>query len=215
MIEGGLKRKPDAFVILDPADLLFRIDSNSKQHVLWLYSKLKQLLAKYPHAVIILVFNLRKGDRRRKRPDLLINPREWLEEVSGSYDLINHSDVRLGMALRDEEVRVINGIRRGEPMNPVLLKEYALPQGSADEKLRLAGFDEVSADESVFLQSLPEKQIEYFVKLPDTFTFGEVVDKIVPRATLSRLLARGQSLGVIEKADNRYRKTVCLMGPAL
>jgi integrase len=60
---------------------LFRVDTGKKQQILWLYSELRQLLSRHPRAALLITFNLRKWGRDGRRPNLLTNPREWLEEV--------------------------------------------------------------------------------------------------------------------------------------
>jgi len=125
LIEHALNEQPDALVIIDPLELLFPIDTGKKTSILCLYGELRRLLSEHPHAAMCLTFNLRKLDRQRPyRPDLLKSPRLWLEEVCGTLDILNRSDVRLGMdaAIHDEDVRVINGIRRGEEMQPMLIR---------------------------------------------------------------------------------------------
>jgi len=124
LIEEALGVKPNALIIIDPLELLFPIDTNKKQHILLLYPELRRLLSRH-RAAMLLSFNLRKRDKKAlTRPDLLKDPRTWLEEVCGSLDILNRSDVRLGMdaAAHDEDVRVINGIRRGEQMQPMLIR---------------------------------------------------------------------------------------------
>ena len=52
-------------------------------------------------------FNLRKFGDKDRRPNLLTNPRDWLEEVCGTLDILNRSDMRLGMDTHDDDVKVI------------------------------------------------------------------------------------------------------------
>jgi RecA-family ATPase len=118
LVRGALSTNPNALVIIDPLELLFRVDTGKKQPVLELYSALRRLMSTFPAAAILTTFNLRKLDGKRMggRVPLLLDPRAWLEEVCGTLDILNRSDVRLGMDLY--EMRVINGIRRGESMDP-------------------------------------------------------------------------------------------------
>jgi hypothetical protein len=124
LIERALSGKPNALVLIDPLELMFRVDTLKKSPVLRLYEELRRLLAKYPHAAIIMTFNLRKKDKRAWQSSLLLDPRGWLEDVCGTLDILNRSDVRLGVdaAAHDEDVRVISGIRRGEEMQPMLIR---------------------------------------------------------------------------------------------
>lgn len=195
-IETLLSKKPNALVIIDPLELLFRIDTGKKQHVLWLYGQLRLLLAHYPHAAALITFNLRKLDKKAGRADLLTSPRDWLEDVCGTLDILNRSDVRLGMDLHDEEVRVINGIRRGEDMHPLLIRPVS------DGAENLAGFELCPPNGIDFQRALTSKQLGYWDKLPSKFRFEEMADKVVPRASLQRLLDRVKSLGGIIRTEN-------------
>jgi AAA domain len=200
LIEASLTEKPNALVIIDPLELLFRIDTGKKQHVLALYGALRRLLSKYPEAAMLITFNLRKWKKDGGRPDLLAEPREWMEEVCGTLDILNRADVRLGMDIHDEEVRVLNGIRRGEDMHPLLIRPVSIGGDG------LAGF-ELCPPQGVNLRTaLTTKQFEYWNQLPDAFRFEEVADNHVPRTSLSRLLNRAKSLGLIEQNDGRWQK---------
>lgn len=201
LIEASLRRKPNALVIIDPLELLFGIDTGKKQHVLWLYAALRRLLSKYAEAAMGITFNLRKWTKKdSKRPSLLTDPREWMEEVCGSLDILNRSDVRLGMDIHDEDVRVINGIRRGEEMHPLLIRPISA--GGED----LAGFELCPPDEVNLNAALSPKQRDYWTVLPESFRFDEVAGRLVPRASLSRLLERARSLGIIERASGAWQK---------
>ena len=103
--------------------------------MLALYGALRRLLSEYPQAAMLITFNLRKWKKDGSRPDLLAEPREWMEEVCGTLDILNRADVRLGMDIHDEDMRVINGIRRGEDMHPLLIRSVSIGEES------LAGFE--------------------------------------------------------------------------
>ena len=205
LIESALNEKPDALVIIDPLELLFRIDTGKKMQILWLYSELRKLLSRYPHAALIITFNLRKWSGKGPQPNLLSKPREWLEEVCGTLDIMNRSDVRLGMDSHDEDVCVVNGIRRGEEMHPLLIR-------SVTHRGQLAGFDFCSPEDSALKAAFTSKQVSYWNELPAKFRFEQVADKTVPRASLQRLLARAKSLGLVESnSDGLWVKKRCSM----
>jgi hypothetical protein len=143
-----------------------------------------------------MTFNLRKRDKRVRKANLLADPRIWLEEVCGSLDLLNRSDVRLGIDIQRDEVRVINGIVRGRDMHPVLIRPFL---NSDDQP---AGFEQVTPDHLETYASLTGKQREYWEELPSHFKFEEVADVIVPRSTLSRLIKAASSFGALVKADD-------------
>jgi hypothetical protein len=205
LIETALSWKPNAVVFIDPLEMFFRLDTTKKADVLGLYRELRNLLARFPKAAMMLTFNLRKRDRKNAKANLLSDPRDWLEEVCGSLDLLNRSDVRLGIDCQEEEVRVINGIVRGREMHPLLIRSVT---GSNDE---LAGFEQVTPDDLDLLVALTEKQRGHWDKLPSQFRFEEVAEKIIPRTSLFRIIKRATSIGALTKGDDgAFRK---VLGP--
>ena len=199
LIEAALSHKPDALVIIDPLELLLRVDTGKKLQILGLYKELRKLLSRYLNAALLITFNLRKWGKDGKRPRLLTNPREWLEEVCGTLDILNRSDVRLGMDIHDEDVRVLNGIRRAEDMCPLLIR-------SVIHHGRLAGFELCPPDDSGLRAAFTAKQLEYWDRLPAKFRFEEVADRVVPRASLQRLLDRAKSLNFVECNNGVWQK---------
>ncbi len=201
LIEEALNEKPDALVIIDPLELLFRIDTTNKVYVLTLYAELRRLLSRYQHAAMLITFNLRKRDKKGPQSNLLTDQRGWLEEVCGTLDILNRSDVRLGMDRYGEEARVINGIRRGEDMHPLIVKPVEIVPDT------YAGFELCPPDVSIAAVLFTPKQREYWDKLPQEFRFEEVADSLVPRATLDRLLKRARSAGLVEQVSGLWKKT--------
>jgi AAA domain len=196
LIEKTLRQKPNAVVLVDPLEMLFRLDTCKKPEVLLLYRQLRMLLAGFPHAAIMMTFNLRKKDKKNGRADLLSDPRDWLEEVCGTLDILNRCDVRLGIDAQGEDVRVINGIVRGREMHPILIRPFTMIDG------RLAGFERVSAGQGDLLMGLSNTQMQYWKTLPPRFTFPEIADKLVPRSSLSRLINTACSLGALVRGDD-------------
>ena len=142
--------------------MFFRLDTTKKPDVLGLYRELRNLLARFPKAAMMMTFNLRKRDRKNGRANLLSDPRGWLEEVCGSLDLLNRSDVRLGIDCQGDDARVINGIVRGQEMHPLLIRSVT---GSNDE---LAGFEQVTPDDLDFLVCADADQRAHWDKLPSS-----------------------------------------------
>lgn len=204
MIGDALSAKPNALVTIDPLELMFRVDTLKKAEVLRLYEKLRLLLAKYPQAAVAATFNLRKRDKKNGKDDLLLNPRGWLEEVCGSLDILNRSDVRLGMDSHGDESRVLNGIRRGEEMHPLIVRPVEIAPGE------YAGFELCQPDTQTLFT--PTQRC-YWEKLPGAFRFDEVADKIVPRTSLWKLLERAKQAGLADVKDGQWAKST--PGPKL
>jgi len=148
------------------------------------------------------MFNMRKGKLGDKLPDLLSNPRAFLQEVCGSLDILNRSDVRLGMNEYQDDLRVVNGIRRGEDFHPILIR----PVGDSPDKL--AGFELVPPDDTGLVSAFTGKQWNQWNSLPPEFSFEEVADKTVPRSSLHRLIKRAKSLGALshDEKSGVFRK---------
>ena len=201
LLRARLKAKPNALVVVDPVELLSDFDKLKTKEILELYKSLRSLLAEFPTAAMILTFNLRKSDNRRQRKaNLLEDARDWLSEVAGSNDIMNRSDVRLGMDFYDDDLRVVNGVRRGEEtMHPLIVRSVG---DSPDE---LAGFELVRPEEVDLRCALTKTQREHWASLPDEFRFEEGA-KFVPRSSLHRLIARAKSLGLLEHDGVFYRK---------
>ena len=196
-LDDLLSTKPNALLILDPIDGLFPLDTKQKVKILTLYHQFRMLLSKFPNAAMVSTFNLRKQDRKGQIPNLLTEPRGWLEEVAGTLDIINRSDVRFGIDTYDEDIRIINGIRRSEEMHPMLITPVGDPVSG------YAGF-ELSPDANLI--ALTPQQREHWKKLPDQFRFQEAINTGIPRASLYRLIQRARSLGILDEEKGMYRK---------
>jgi hypothetical protein len=145
-LDRVLAQHPDALVIIDPFELFCSFDMLSGSALVKVYRRLRILLGKYPAASVITSFNLRKKDRRVTGADLLKDPADWLENVSGTLNILNRADVRLGIESHehDSEIRVINGVRRGEDMHPIFVRSVGEPPDG------LAGFALVNAGSDGF-----------------------------------------------------------------
>jgi len=201
LIQDALQRKPNAVVFVDPLEMFFQLDTCKKAEVLNLYRDLRTMLGAFPKATMLNTFNLRKRDKRGTKANLLVDPRDWLEDVCGSLDLLNRSDVRLGIDEHAEDVRVINGIVRGREMHPLLIRSVQ----NADDQL--AGFEQLSPDHLDLWMGLSKAQKGYWELLPQEFRFEEVAERLVPRSSLSRLIARTKSFGALQQGeDGVFRK---------
>ncbi len=121
--------------------------------------------------------------------------------AEGLCSLLNRSDVRLGIDEHAEDVRVINGIVRGREMHPLLIRSVQ----NADDQL--AGFEQLSPDHLDLWMGLSKAQKGYWELLPQEFRFEEVAERLVPRSSLSRLIARTKSFGALQQGeDGVFRK---------
>jgi hypothetical protein len=192
--------KQNALLVLDPVEMFFPDASGKKEQVLTVIKDFRFLLKDFCHADILSTYNLRKKDRTIRRPSLFVNPREWLDEVAGSSDIMNRSDVRLGLDFYEEEVRVLNGIRRGESLEPILIEPIF------HGEIR-AGFQRVKMDKIAASGLLTSKQKEHWNKLPNTFTFEEGKELGIPAGSLSRLTNRCIGFGLMTHEGNTFHKT--------
>jgi hypothetical protein len=200
LIHEALERKPNALVIIDPMDMMFpEVDKMKGQQVVDLYLRLRGVMSEYPRSLFLLTFNLRKPHREARMPILISDPRGWLNEIAGNADIVNRCDVRLGIDTFQDEIRVVNGIRRGEEMHPILVR----PVGEPD---CLAGFEQCEPSEINLAVALTKTQQKYWALLPSEFGFEQIADKTVPRSSLSRLTRRAQSLGLLCDAEGLFVK---------
>ena len=146
--------------------------------------------------------SIRKRDRRMSRADLLTEPRDWLDEISGTIEIMNRCDVRVGVDTHAEDVRVLNGIRRSEEMDPLLFRPV---YDSSDAP---NGFELVTPDALTVLAALTNTQTKHWQNLPEEFRFEEVANKLVPRASLKRLIDRTTLMGSLRRIDGVYKKVM-------
>ena len=201
LLDHLFTRKPNALAIFDPVEMAFPIDVLKKVAILPLYRAFRELLAKFPRAAILNTHNLRKNDRRAgPQPDLMLYPHDWLQEVAGSLDLMNRSDVRLGVNRYSDNVVVVNGARRGEEVHPMLLSPCD------DDPEELAGFRSVNSTKQDIEKVLSDVQMKYWDELPEQFRFIDYANNGIPKSSLSRLLKRCQSLGILLSDGTTYTK---------
>jgi hypothetical protein len=197
-----LRESPNALLIIDPAELFFTLNRNRAYHVQALFRRLRELLKEFPKAAFLLVFNLHRRRRRHERPSLLKSPLDWLEDVAGNLDLENRSDVRVGIDFHpsNPEGRVLNGVRRGEDMHALVIQQVGIPG-------ELKGFELARPELLDVARAFSRQQRQYWHSMPNEFHFEDIADKSVPRASLSRLLERARSLGLLKSNEWVHRKT--------
>ena len=188
-------------MIIDPVEHFLHFNRNRSIQIINLYARLRAILRDFPEAAFLLVMNVRKRGRRRNPPHLLTDPTLWLEDNAGNQDVLNRCDVRLGFDHHDDPtLRVINGVRRGDSMRPIVVREVTEP-------INRSGFEQVEISPASLVLALTNKQQEYFRRLPDEFKFDEIVSRqIVPRSSLSRLIRVAKSIGLLTSEGRVHRK---------
>lgn len=201
-----LSKQPDSLVLIDPVEMFFpALNLVKPDHALAMVKFWRSLFSTFPKAAVMSSHNLRKLDvRAAQAPDLIENVHGWLREICGSNNLLNRSDVRIGMDRNGEDdVRSINGIRRGEDMHPMLL----LPIEVNDDPERLGGFKAIIGTATDLRKVLGSKMLAYYTKLPDTFKFVDHANNGVPKTTLYRILKKAESMGYIINNNGLWTKT--------
>jgi hypothetical protein len=195
-----LERRPNAAVFLDPFESFFPINKNYGDKVLEIFGQITRLFSAFPEASVTTLLNMRKKDQRSKLPDLLTDPRGFLQEISGSMELLNRADTRLGFDYhpRDREVRVINGFLRSKgEFQPILLRAVG------DDPENLSGYEQVAPDLIDLNAVLSQQQRIYWNQLwngtGEVFTWGEARKLGIPESPLWKILERGRSLGLLAK----------------
>ena len=206
LVTNILEQKPTTLLIFDPVELAFPIDVLKKGEVLRLYKGFRQLLSQFPRAAILSTHNLRKTDRKIELPDLASDPHSWLQEIAGSLDIVNRSDVRIGVTRYRDGVIVVNGVRRNENMHPLLLSPID------DDPDKLAGFRPISAQVPDLVRVFSSEQLNYWTKLPSEFNFADHANNGIPKSSLSRLIHKAISLGVmLQEPDGKLVKVPALV----
>ncbi|KKM99844.1 hypothetical protein LCGC14_1143770 [marine sediment metagenome] len=204
-LNAKLAAAPNAIIMIDPLDLMFPLRKNEAHQIVSLYWRFRETSFKYPDAAFLFVFNLRKLDRKAPIPNLLENPRGWLQETAGSLDIQNRSDVRLGLDERADGALVLNGIRRDEKMDPTLL-EYDWFVDPEDGKERETGFRLVAPETITAKVAFTEDQQDVWTRLEREFSMEDVL-QLMRRSAAYALVRRALSVGVLEKLPNdRYWK---------
>ena len=201
LLEELLDRKPNAVVIFDPIELFVSMDKNDGKGIVRLYRRLRKLFTRYPHAAVLCTFNLKKTDKKAAKPNLLADPRGWLDEVSGAKEIMSRSDFRLGIDFFDDEqiVRVINGIERGGPSEPLLIQPAGEPE---------AGFEQCHPDRFRLEDIFSARQLDYWHRLPESFTHYDARRLGIPKSSLSRVMNRAKSVGLLRSENGKWVKTV-------
>lgn len=197
-----LTQMPTALMIFDPIEMAFPFDVMKKTSVLSVYRSFRELTGTFQRSAVLNTHNLRKDQRRpgSTQPDLMLDPHGWLQEVSGNLDLINRSDVRIGVARYSDNVIVLNGARRGEEFHPLLLSPVD------DDPEELAGFRNLISSKDDITKLLSPVQVRYWSELPDRFRFTDHANNGIPKSSLSRLLKRCTSLGLLTSDGSHFIK---------
>jgi hypothetical protein len=173
-----------------------------KRETIKFVNRLRALLAHYPKALLVLVFNLRK-EKGAPRPSLLSDPHGWLQEISATNDIVSRVDVRLGLVKwgDDDQTRLLHGVRRGrDEMYPT----YVRPVGDTPESL--AGFETIPPIE-VGLHQLSAAERSHWNKLPPAFTFTEAA-AFVPKSSLSKLVNKTRAAGLLGSDGRVFKKLI-------
>lgn len=211
-LEARLVEHPNALFVIDPIQLLYNIDKNKSQDVTALFNAFRTMKRRYRGATFVFVYNLRKDSTQTKeRPSLLEYPHDWLQEISGSLDLQNRSDVRLGMEFMtrgERDIVVLNGIRRGETMEPFVLEAEVLPIAEGEVEPRKAGFRRVDPTTLDTEQVFTGKMNAAWLEMDRMFTAKQLV-AASSNGTAYRLIARAKRMGLVrEVAKGEYEKSV-------
>lgn len=203
-IREKLTALPNALIMVDPLDTLFPIEKNKNLAVTVLFNHFRELSFDFPQAAFIFVFNLKKADPRADKPNLLVDPRTWLQQTSGAMAILDRSDVRLGLDEHPETegVLVLHGLRRSEKMEPLLL-EPDMFRGPDDAVDRETGFKIVDPGVADLTEALSPAMLDAWVQLESGgVTMQDILGVCRSRSMAYRLKARALALGLLEPLES-------------
>ena len=203
-----LRRYPNCLFIVDPVQMVFNFDKNKSEQVITLYSRFRKFKKEFPTTTFLFVFNLRKRDPSVPTPPLLTEPDRWLLDVAGSVDLNARGDTRLGLDFLDAKERaqiVLNGLRRGERMEPLVLESCIIGENAKGEPLE-AGFVATEHGREDLTVSLSPRKLEAFQEAADEFDLAYLETRMA-RSTAYQMRARLKAMGLVEVLeDGRMKK---------
>ncbi len=100
------------------------------------------------------------------------------------------------MADHDSDTRVVFGIRRGEPFDPIFVE---VVEGEPEE---YAGFQEVKPKTTLSNVIFKGKLDGFWKMLPDRFKFEDAVGLGIPRSSLYRLVKAGESAKQLSRGED-------------
>jgi hypothetical protein len=153
-------------VIVDPIRAFFPGVDTQKGAAVEMLSFERELSRKYGVAWQNLHHRRKTNHNAMSQPDLLDDPRTWLQESSGEYSLVNHHDTRVGLeASRMNGVDlIVGGFSRGQgPIAPIFLRRA---YGTNDEPV---GYEVLSG-----MALLPLEYQAVLKALPSPFRFADV-----------------------------------------
>ena len=202
---------PNAVIFIDAFDWIFPIDKNKSQNIIRLYTTLYEgLLSKLPEVTFLAVFNLKKADKRAaSQPNLLENPRGWLQETAGSLAIQDRSDVRLGLdeTMEESGILVLNGLTRGRKMEPIILEHDWRFDPEAGKEVETGFVPSTHAPEIESLTTLSERMQSAYNIVGDEFSRDDLEAAGLPRATAYRMLERMKNARMAHRLpDGRWKK---------
>lgn len=204
-LKAKIAERPALVVMIDPFDMFFRIKKNDSQSILAVYHWCRMMRRHAPLLTFIFSLNMRKKPKgtQIKMPDLWEDPHGWLEEASGALELQSRSDARFGIAYKgasEEGVRVLNGVRRENSMDPMMLRSIVVGEDAGGTPL-MAGFEKVEAYNVPVDEMLAPKHLETWMQLDTRFDMAELLRKSASTGTAYRLRNRLMQLGLVRELE--------------
>ncbi len=200
-------------LVIDNLGLAVATNLQEDDAVKQLYNSLKALRTTNPslqNGGILLLHHITKPSRdQQAKASLLTSPRDFLGQTRGSGRVLDFCETRLGIA--EERIdpgtfKVINGINRGEPPQPLIMQLNEETLSFELHENRRFRF------EQMFRYCPLRKQI--YEQLPATFTYSEAVSMTNPQTgrvynnkTVSSTLSMVKAGGFLDHTGTTYTKT--------
>jgi RecA-family ATPase len=197
--------QPDVLII-DNWRLFLAGEENKAEPVVRCLAELSGLRSSIPKLAIIIVAHLRKQQTKDYPTKLRLDPSAWVENVSGAYAFVCHTDACFGLEREkdrdtEEELIVFAGVHRSAQPRTLLLQESA-------ETLR---FDVEDATAALLIFTPVERTLWDAVKDLDEFRFETVIKTAgtTNRKAVASMLRKAKNNQLVHQADAVYRPKKC------
>jgi hypothetical protein len=185
--------------VIDPLRLFWENAETQNESTVQMVKALKHVV-KDTGSSIAITHHKRKPSNQVPEPDLITDPHTWLKEAAGMLSLVNQTDTRLGVDMKDKESDIVLGgyMRSVGALAPQYLTRVCSDSGDPLGYALLTG-----------LELLNPKDKGFYELLPSDFKYKDV-QKLIGSSSSNclRFIRRCETLKLVSKDDDGYAKLV-------